>query len=377
MVKVLTIVGLDPGTETGIAVISLEGDLIATISEKELGRDGISEFIIKYGTPLILATDVNPTPSTVEKIASTFNAEVYTPNKDLSSDKKDSLVKDFKDGNLTSHSKDALAAALQAFRAEKSIINKISKKTSGMDEKETEKVFNKTVKQGKSISRAIREVEKQDEPVKKETSTDKKEQSIDWESRAKRLDKKLKRREKEAERLRNYSKDLKKDLKKSEDEKKELLSGRRREIEKDEEVLKWKKKYENVLKQNKNLKNTVEGLKKGIKKHTKGLNQVLEGANLYRICNNQDEADNVEGPILFVHKNVLVDPSPEVSVVVVSKKDDEKFYSDKGFKTVLMDDLEGVKLSNYFIVDEEKVFELVEDRTEKFLNWLEDYRGRR
>ena len=114
------IVGIDPGTTTGIAVIDLEGNVAYTDSKKGIDRSWIIETVQKYGKPVIIATDVTPVPDTVKKIASAFNARLYVPRDTVSVPEKRELVHRVQpligSAGLDSHERDALAAALLAYR---------------------------------------------------------------------------------------------------------------------------------------------------------------------------------------------------------------------------------------------------------------------
>lgn len=123
------IVGIDPGTTTGIAVIDLEGNVAYTDSKKGIDRSWIIETIQKYGKPVIIATDVTPVPDTVKKIASVFNARLYVPKDTVSVPEKRELVHRAQSiigpAGLDSHERDALAAALLAYREMSAKINQL------------------------------------------------------------------------------------------------------------------------------------------------------------------------------------------------------------------------------------------------------------
>lgn len=114
------IVGIDPGTTTGLAVIDLEGKPLLVTSRKGLDRAWLIETIKKHGKPVIVATDVTPVPDAVKKVASVYNARLYTPRDPVSvSDKRElvqRIIPKIGAGSLDSHERDALAAALLAYR---------------------------------------------------------------------------------------------------------------------------------------------------------------------------------------------------------------------------------------------------------------------
>ena len=77
------IVGLDPGTTTGIAALNLSGDLVDLISSRAMSSSDVIEWIAARGRPLVVATDVFPTPGAVEKVKRAFNAVLFSPGADM------------------------------------------------------------------------------------------------------------------------------------------------------------------------------------------------------------------------------------------------------------------------------------------------------
>ena len=55
-----TIVGIDPGTTVGIAILSLDGELLLSESIRGISHDEVVRMIAEYGKPAIVATDVYP-----------------------------------------------------------------------------------------------------------------------------------------------------------------------------------------------------------------------------------------------------------------------------------------------------------------------------
>jgi predicted RNase H-like nuclease (RuvC/YqgF family) len=108
------IVGIDPGTTIGIAVIDLNGELIKVQSSRQMTMADVIELIWSLGKPIIVASDVVPMPFTVEKIRRAFQAVPFTPRQDIPVETKYELAGKFGYGN--DHERDALTAALEAFR---------------------------------------------------------------------------------------------------------------------------------------------------------------------------------------------------------------------------------------------------------------------
>ncbi len=74
----------------------------------------VVESLCRVGKPLIIASDVQEMPYSVEKIRRAFSAVAYTPKQDVSVETKVELTAAFPYGN--DHERDALSAALDAYR---------------------------------------------------------------------------------------------------------------------------------------------------------------------------------------------------------------------------------------------------------------------
>ncbi|MDN7026142.1 DUF460 domain-containing protein [Methanoculleus sp. FWC-SCC1] len=120
------IVGLDPGTTTGIAAVDLDGNLVHLTSSRQMTMSDIVEELYRAGKPLIVASDVQQMPYSVEKIRRAFNAIPYTPRQSLSVEAKYDLTAPFSYTN--DHERDALSAALDAYRSSKNKFQNIAKR---------------------------------------------------------------------------------------------------------------------------------------------------------------------------------------------------------------------------------------------------------
>ena len=120
------IVGLDPGTTTGIAAVDLDGNLVLLSSSRQMTMSDIIEELYNVGKPLIIASDVQQMPYSVEKIRRAFNAISYTPKQSLSVEAKYDLTARFSYTN--DHERDALSAALDAYRSLQNKFRNITKR---------------------------------------------------------------------------------------------------------------------------------------------------------------------------------------------------------------------------------------------------------
>jgi len=117
MVK--TIVGIDPGVTTAIAVLNLKGDPLHIESRREWGYNEILQKLMEIGEVVLIASDVKPAPTLVSRIATELNAKLFTPHKVLSVVEKRKLAKEYCEKHAlqlkSEHELDALSAALRAF----------------------------------------------------------------------------------------------------------------------------------------------------------------------------------------------------------------------------------------------------------------------
>ena len=120
------IVGVDPGTTIGVAVLNLDGELKGLVSSRMMSVPDIVSYIREKGKPVVVATDVVPPPATVEKIKRSFKATLFAPNERIAVEEKVKLAKPYGYGN--DHERDALAAAVKAFNAYKNKFAQIDRK---------------------------------------------------------------------------------------------------------------------------------------------------------------------------------------------------------------------------------------------------------
>lgn len=125
MKRKLLIVGIDPGTATGLAILNSKGKPIKLKAKKEFSESRILRAIVKEGKPLILATDRSSCPSLIRDIRAKLDCRLFLPEEDISEKKKSDLTLKFKDKLENKHEKDALASALYAFKQFKGLFRRI------------------------------------------------------------------------------------------------------------------------------------------------------------------------------------------------------------------------------------------------------------
>ena len=117
------IVGIDPGTTTAYAIMNLRTLKVYFNSERELGINELIRKIFNHGFVVAVGSDKKPCPVLVEKFASKTGSKLIVPKENLNEDDKKRLSRGFKFKN--SHERDAIAALNYAFKTLKPLLRKI------------------------------------------------------------------------------------------------------------------------------------------------------------------------------------------------------------------------------------------------------------
>ena len=153
------IVGIDPGTTTAAAVVSLDGRVLARFSSRTADTAEVTEWLIDQGRPLIVAADVTPIPQTVEEFRRSFEATAWTPESDLPVDEKLHRTRDHEYDN--DHERDAMAAALYAYDDREDQFDRITDKTPPQFDRE--EVIAHVVANESSVEAALAELSDEDD----------------------------------------------------------------------------------------------------------------------------------------------------------------------------------------------------------------------
>jgi len=123
--KKLLICGIDPGETTGLAILDLSGNILYVGSKKSFGLTSILETIYEYGKPILIASDVPKMPQFLEKICRKVGAVCIGPSHVYSVSEKNEIVRQLPVRVSNAHERDALIAALLAFRRYKQLFQKV------------------------------------------------------------------------------------------------------------------------------------------------------------------------------------------------------------------------------------------------------------
>jgi len=167
--KLHLIVGVDPGTTTGLASVDFTGRVVDVLSSKNLGLDKAIEHLVALGSVSVLATDVTPAPGFVLRMASKLGAVVYSPPESALVLDKIALTRSHRTDDA--HQRDSLAAALIAYSAYRNKFAKID--SLGMDPVKADEVKHLFVR-GYSIDKARALIEERNrKPEIKEATIEK------------------------------------------------------------------------------------------------------------------------------------------------------------------------------------------------------------
>ncbi|MHA2054092.1 MAG: DUF460 domain-containing protein, partial [Candidatus Hodarchaeales archaeon] len=165
------ILGLDPGTTTGIAILDCNrGNVLYLGSKRECGISEIIRTSTKYGKVGCVAADVVPAPATVERVAKITGAKLITPNTLATAAQKREYLQDYRDltvnyGHLNSHERDALFAALKGYNLLKPQFEKIQRIIEESHPKTIRNIseIQRLVLAGNSITNAIQLIQSREE----------------------------------------------------------------------------------------------------------------------------------------------------------------------------------------------------------------------
>ncbi|WP_255169463.1 DUF460 domain-containing protein [Natrononativus amylolyticus] len=235
------VVGVDPGTTTAVAVVSLEGEVLDVWSSRTSDAADVIEWIVERGRPVIVAADVTPMPETVEKFRRSFDAAGWTPERDPPIDEKQHRTREHPYDD--DHQRDAMAAALYAFDAHEDQFERIARKLPpGVDRDE---VTARVVSGEESVEAVLRDLTESDESEVEEPTHQPRELTPE--------EKRIRSLERQVDRLEGHVETLEGRLEKRdetiEDLEAELAVTRReerRKVRKDREVTRLERKTEKL-----------------------------------------------------------------------------------------------------------------------------------
>ena len=292
-----TIVGIDPGTTIGVAILDLNGKPIEVFSSKNLSIADTITRIIARGKPLIVASDVTPTPSMVKKIGGLLSSFIHELNGSLSTEEKIALTKGEGYEYKNVHERDALAACITAFKRYKRKFSQVQRKTPpGVNVEEVKALVVKGISISAAINSLISAHEERLKGMEEKRQEEKKGSEVSESKDLLRLRELLKEKEERLAMLDELTTILKASLGEKEDEIRSLKHNldsmrteRTKEIKKAEEIRKRDADIERLTgeirardKKNAELLEIIEGLK--------GKREVRGGRRIKRISSFSQDA---------------------------------------------------------------------------------------
>jgi predicted RNase H-like nuclease (RuvC/YqgF family) len=155
----LLVVGIDAGTTVGIAIADVTGKLIALKSGRGLSRGDVIRYLVEFGKPVIIATDVAPAPTFIVKLSNSLQTDLFTPQRVLSVVEKRELAKSFttttKLRSKNAHQRDALAAISKVFQTYEEKYHLLQKRLHDQNQLNLFSTAASLVLQGSSVHEAI------------------------------------------------------------------------------------------------------------------------------------------------------------------------------------------------------------------------------
>lgn len=399
------IIGIDPGTTTGLAFVSLTGKVRATLSERHFSSEMIVEEILERCHPLVVATDKQKVPSLVEEIATNFGCEIYSPDEDLSNTRKESLTEGYEFDNP--HEMDALAAALVAYNSYKNKFKRIEKKMDNLNLSNLIPEIKELVIKGEvnSIAQAIEITlsgpesgEVVEEKVEREEtgidiSRDELENKL--ENQKQRLYKEIKDRrnlEEYVEKLREELDELESRKKELEEENKKLSSKAKADVVKDEEFKRLKKKLQSNKNKSRKLSQVNEELSKKNERLRTYIKLERENKIPVRECHtfNLEEIYEMEELLTLYNSFVLVNGNistdekflkritGKVKAIIGDFDDDTKdILNSYDIETISKENVELKKMNGVLFLEEGSDRKSKSFDKDGFVSWLKKYRSRR
>lgn len=370
------IVGYDPGTTAAVAVIDTRGNIIFIKSKKGLNKSEIINKITEIGKPIIVAADRRPLPRSVDKLAKTLSSRVFYPTKSLSASEKWELAKEYDKKIKNDHERDALAAALKAykmysglFRKTRSTLNSL-----GLIQFYSDVLIKLISEEAENLTEAIgivlseKREEKPKEVVKEVVGTKEKELMKTIEK----LQQELQRREKDVLILQKFNENLKNKLNEALDKIKKYESGDKEAISRNVRRLKKELKIKDSI---------IEQLKMFRKIENKGLIPILELNEInVGIVENLHKSFDLKDKVLISDsiKDAQILNEYDIKALITSKEIDEKILEKINFPIINIKDISIKELNDYKVV-EAKEFEEKLKSAKKigFIQWVKGHKKRR
>ncbi|WIV66038.1 DUF460 domain-containing protein [Natrialbaceae archaeon AArc-T1-2] len=255
------VVGVDPGTTTAVAIVGLDGEVLDVWSSRTSDAADVIEWIVERGRPVIVAADVTPMPETVEKLRRSFDAAGWSPTRDLAIDEKQHRTRDHPYDN--DHQRDALAAALSAVDAHEDQFERIAAKLPpGVDRGE---VVARVVAGEETVEAVVADLTDDEENEDEEPDHEPRELTAE-EQRIRDLKRQVERLQSHVETLEDRLTEKDDRIAELEDDLETARSEQRKEVRRDREVTRHRRRAERLEYERDEAREEVEALEKKVER---------------------------------------------------------------------------------------------------------------
>lgn len=376
------IVGYDPGTTTGLAIIDINKNILYLRSKKDFGKKEIIKEITKRGNAILVTGDTSPLQKSVEKLASSLGCKEFEPNEDLTNLEKYKLVKEFIGEIKNSHERDALAAAINAQKSYAALFKKADQVVSytGLMEYYDKVLKILIKKEAESINDAINVVlqkirQKKEDFVEKKSGEVKKGTPEELET----LKRVIKLQENDIKILKKYNETLKSRLEKADG--KYLQQKTLNEEMKSSIVYQYKEKMQKMREE-------IEKMSQVIEKHK--VFRQLEQKGFYPIIEiDRIEPENIgildkffglQGRIIKTNSfiNVRELNKYKIKALIAPTIPDKEVIKVIEYPLIEKDQLKIRKESDVLVVEKEEIDEKIKKaRKTEFLQWISLHKKRK
>ncbi len=394
-----TVVGIDPGSTSALAILDLRGNLKELESGKHMGEEEIIRKVSEGGKPVLVTTDKQKLPSAVERVATSFGAEIFTPDEDLSIHGKKELTRKHDYENL--HERDALAAALNAYNNFKDKFKNIESRMDDLNLQDLSEEVKEFVVTGeaKNVSEAVEialggdeEKDEEEDEIRTYDEEDLKEKIDNYRQIIMKERKDRKKLEEHNKKLKEEVKKLKRRASELKKERNELEKGEKEKVLEKTEVRKLERNLRSKENRIKRLENEKRELKAEVEKwkiydelRKEGRIPLREVGKLtVQNLRSEDEEYKLKGCVLLIKDagddmdKILETLEKLGAEAVIGDMEEEVIdtFIEEGVwacseESVSIKERDGVRY-----VDWEDFKEIKKEKKDSFIGWLKRYRGR-
>ncbi|MFA6329107.1 MAG: DUF460 domain-containing protein [Candidatus Micrarchaeia archaeon] len=143
------IAGIDSGSTSAYAVMTLDGEIVEIKSRKDAQGDFLFESLAKY-SPIFIACDTNPPSQAARKLKRSFSARLYCPSKSLPIVEKELMCRGLAAKNA--HERDALASAIKCQHSLSSKLRQLRRRLSEAGALDSYEIIARGMLSGKNVS---------------------------------------------------------------------------------------------------------------------------------------------------------------------------------------------------------------------------------